>query len=56
MINTLKCLVITSVEISYEMHSTIDVFIYFKENGRTNTTLPVAARPEQGDLKSMVIE
>jgi signal recognition particle receptor subunit alpha len=27
-----------------------------KENGRTNITAPIAARPEQGDLKTMAVE
>ena len=28
----------------------------FQENGRSNSTVPIAARPEQGDLKAMAVE
>lgn len=33
-----------------------DALCVFQDNGRFNNTAPIAARPEQGDLKTMAIE
>lgn len=40
----------------FRIVSKIFGFFFLKENGRPTTTAPIAARPEQGDLKTMAVE